>query len=641
MPLLDQIGKLARDLEAPAQPETPAASETPAQGPEPVVAERRQFARVDPQMLEQLLNNAGEISIFHSRLSQQMSQIQFNLEELGQTVVRLRDQLRSLELATEAQILYRHQADMAENEEFDPLELDRYSKIQQLSRALAETASDVNSLKDLLQTLTGDTEALLVQQARTATELQDGLMRTRMVPFQGHATRLARLVRQAAAEQDKQAELSLRGGGELDRQVLEKMLPPFEHMLRNAVIHGIELPADREAAGKPATGTVSISLRREGAEVLIVVEDDGKGLDIGQIRQKAIEKDLLDAGSELTDEEVMQFILRPGFSTAERLTQSAGRGIGMDVVASEITKLGGTLRIESTPGEGTRFTARLPFTLAVTQALIVRTGTELYALPLPTVEGIIRISREDFARYMASEEPSIEYGGQRYAFRHLGQYLGTGPARIAEDEERISIILVRAGESSTALITDEMLDSREIVVKPVGDQLASIRGISGATILGDGRVVVILDAGALVRSHKPVDEPVAPPVEPTPDRPTALVVDDSITMRRVTQRLLDRNDFRVFTAKDGVEAVGVLHEHIPDIILLDVEMPRMDGYEFAAHVRNNPDSEGVPIIMITSRVSDKHRARAIELGVNDYLGKPYQEQELMDAVNHLLKVTAE
>jgi chemosensory pili system protein ChpA (sensor histidine kinase/response regulator) len=641
MPLLDQIGKLARDLEAPAQPEPPAEIVAPAAGGEPVLAERRQLARVDPEMLEQLLNNAGEISIFHSRLSQQMSQIQFNLEELGQTVVRLRDQLRSLELATEAQILYRHQADMAENEKFDPLELDRYSKIQQLSRALAETASDVNSLKDLLQTLTGDTEALLVQQSRTATELQDGLMRTRMVPFQGHATRLARLVRQAAAEHDKQAELTLRGGGELDRQVLEKMLPPFEHMLRNAVIHGIELPAEREAAGKSPTGTVSISLRREGAEVLIVVEDDGSGLNIGQIRQKAIEKDLLDTDSELTDEEVMQFILRPGFSTAERLTQSAGRGIGMDVVASEISKLGGTLRIESTAGEGTRFTVRLPFTLAVTQALIVRTGTEIYALPLPTVEGIIRISREDFASYMAREDASIEYGGQRYAFRHLGQYLGTGPSRIDEDEERISIILVRAGESSTALVTDEMLDSREIVVKPVGDQLASIRGISGATILGDGRVVVILDAGALVRSHKPVDEPVVPAVEPAPDRPTALVVDDSITMRRVTQRLLDRNDFRVFTAKDGVEAVGVLQEHIPDIILLDVEMPRMDGYEFAAHVRNNPDSEGVPIIMITSRVSDKHRARAIELGVNDYLGKPYQEQELMDAVNHLLKVTVE
>ena len=443
------------------------------------------------------------------------------------------------------------------------------------------------------------------------------------------------------SEYDKQAELSLRGSGELDRQVLEKMLPPFEHMLRNAVIHGIESPAQREAAGKPAAGMVLISLRREGAEVIIEVTDDGRGLDVAAIRHKAIELDLLDPQAEVTDEEVMQFILRPGFSTAERLTQAAGRGIGMDVVASEITKLGGTLRIDSTLGRGTSFTIRLPFTLAVTQALIVRAANELFALPLPTVEGIIRIGREDFARYMAEDEPAVDYAGQRYVFRHLGQFLGLGPSRIAEDEERISIVLVRAGENSTALITDEMLDSREIVVKPVGDQLASIRGISGATILGDGRVVIILDAGALVRSARPALEQPVPLADIKPARPTALVVDDSITMRRVTQRLLERNDFRVLTAKDGVEAVGVMQDHKPDIILLDVEMPRMDGYEFAAHVRNNPGTESLPIIMITSRVSDKHRARAIELGVNDYLGKPYQEQELMDAVHHLLKMTVD
>ncbi len=633
---LDQISQLAKELEAPPQPGTGGLDQLLAPPAREAAVDRRQYARVDPRMLEQLLNNAGEISIFHSRLAQQMSQIQFNLEELGQTVVRLKDQLRNLELATEAQILYLHQADIQKNEQFDPLELDRYSKIQQLSRALAETASDVNSLKDLLQNLTSDTEAMLAQQSRTANELQDGLMRTRMVPFQEHSTRLSRLVRQTAAEHGRQAELVLHGGGELDRQVLEKMLGPFEHMLRNSVIHGIEPPGEREAAGKPATGTVAISLRREGSEVVIEVTDDGRGLDVDAIRRKAVEQGLLDAGTSITDDEAMQLILRPGFSTADRLTQSAGRGIGMDVVASEVAKLGGTLRIDSRPGQGTTFTVRLPFTLAVTQALIVRAGQELYALPLPTVEGIIRISRDEFERHMAGEEPAIEYAGQRYRFRHLGQFLGLGPSNIDADEERISVILVRAGDNSTALITDEMLDSREIIVKPVGEQLATIRGIAGATILGDGRVVVILDVGALVRTVRPALETPAPPVEEAPSQPLALVVDDSITMRRVTQRLLERNGFQVITAKDGVEAIGVLQDHRPDIILLDVEMPRMDGYEFATHVRNNPDTASVPIIMITSRVSEKHRARAIELGVNDYLGKPYQEQELLHAVGQLL-----
>jgi chemosensory pili system protein ChpA (sensor histidine kinase/response regulator) len=272
----------------------------------------------------------------------------------------------------------------------------------------------------------------------------------------------------------------------------------------------------------------------------------------------------------------------------------------------------------------------------VTQALIVRAESELYAIPLPTVEGIIRIPREEFDQKLAEEHPVIEYGGRDYQLRHLGLYLGLGPAKISEDQDRVSIVLVQAGENSTALIADEMLDSREVVVKPVGGQLASIRGISGATILGDGRIVVILDVGALVRTMPKSIEESQATIESEPEQPLALVVDDSITMRRVTQRLLERNNMRVVTAKDGVEAVGMLRDHRPDIILLDIEMPRMDGYEFATHVRNNAETADVPIIMITSRVSENHKARAIELGVNDYLGKPYQEDALLKAVRQLL-----
>ncbi len=645
-PALERLGELARALEAPptAEPELPGRLPTPEQDAEPSrlsvsrerSAEPRDFARVDASVLEQLLNGAGEISIANSRLTQQLSQIQFNLDELNQTVVRLRDQLRKLEIETEAQILYRHQDGPEKVTDFDPLELDRYSSIQQLSRGLAETASDVSSLKDLLQNLSSDTEGLLVQQSRTTTELQDQLMRTRMVPFDQHGSRLARLVRQTAKDQRKQAELSIVGTGDLDRQVLEKMLPPFEHMLRNAVIHGLESPADREALGKPPVGTIRIAIRREGAEVIIDIADDGRGLDVAAIRLKAIELGFVDRDTTLTDDEAMQFILRSGFSTADQLTQAAGRGIGMDVVANQVAKLGGTLSIASQRGKGTIFTLRLPFTLAVTQALIVRAGYEMYALPLPTVEGIIRIARSDFEERMARAEPDIEYGGQRYFFRHLGQFLGLGPSRLPDEQSRVSIILVRAGENSTALITDEMQDSREIVVKPVGAQLATIRGISGATILGDGRIVVILDVGALVRSSRPA--PDAPTLEPEPvqKQTVALVVDDSITMRRVTQRLLERNGFRVILAKDGLEAISMLQDHRPDIILLDVEMPRMDGYEFARHVRNDPVVSNVPIIMVTSRVSEKHRARAIEIGVNDYVGKPYQERELLEAVQHQL-----
>ncbi len=633
----DQLSQLARELDEPAKPGVgDIAALIPAATREPVSRERREFARVDPVLLENLLNAAGEVSIFHSRLSQQLGQIQFNLVELDQTVIRLREQLRNLEMATEAQIIYQHQSDVSSNEPLDPLSLERYSKIQQLSRALGETTSDVASLKDLLRNLTGDTEALLVQQARTAAELQDGLMRTRMVPFEQHTGRLSRLVRQMSTEHGKQAELNVQGSGEIDRHVLEKMVPALEHMIRNAVIHGIESPQERAAEGKPEVGQISINLRREGSQVVMEITDDGTGMDIDSIRQKAVDLGLVDKDVELTREESLQFVLRSGFSTADRLTHAAGRGVGMDVVASEITKLGGTLQIETELGRGTTFTVYLPYTLAVTQALIVRVESEFYAIPLPTVEGVIRIPRVEFNEKLAEESPDIEYGGRDYQLRHLGRYLGLGPATIAEEQDRVSIILVQAGDNSTALVTDEMLDSREIVVKPVGGQLASIRGISGATILGDGRIVVILDVGALVRTTPKPFEEWKSTVEPEPEQPLALVVDDSITMRRVTQRLLERNNIRVITAKDGVEAVGVLRDHRPDIILLDIEMPRMDGYEFATHVRNNPETVDTPIIMITSRVSENHKARAIELGVNDYLGKPYQEDVLLKAVRQLI-----
>jgi chemosensory pili system protein ChpA (sensor histidine kinase/response regulator) len=566
-----------------------------------------------------------------------VSSVEFHVEELEQTVARLREQLRKLEIETEAQIIAGHQNTLVAKE-FDPLELDQYSNIQQLSRALAESANDLDSIKDLLRSLTTEAESLLVQQSRVTAELQDGLMRTRMVPFERHVPRLTRLVRQVAQEAGKRAELSVEGAsGELDRQVLEKMLPPLEHMLRNAVVHGIEEPDVRLGNGKPATGRITIRLHREGAEMVIDVADDGAGLDVEAIRRKAYELELLHPGKKVSDEEIMGLILTSGFSTAGRLTQAAGRGVGMDVVANEVKKLGGSLRISSVTGEGTNFTVRLPFTLAITQALIVRTGDEVYALPLPSVEGVARIPRSELENLLSQSEPSYQYGEQTYRFRHLGMYLGGQAAVLPKDEAFVPVILVRAGDVSAALLTDEMLASREIVVKSVGPQLASIRGISGATILGDGRIVLILDINALVRSGAPVVELKKAAPAPGDARPVALVIDDSITVRRVTERFLQRHGMRVLTAKDGLDAISALQDTKPDVILLDIEMPRMDGYEFASHVRNDERYSDVSIIMITSRVGDKHRARAIELGVNDYLGKPYQDAQLLEAIQRQLE----
>ena len=617
----------------------PPAAPTPAPPVEQRSAERVETARVDAALLDGLLNGAGEINIFQSRLSQQLHSTEFHLGELGATVSRLREQLRKLEAETEAQILHRHENDADVQSGFDPLELDRYSTIQQLSRGLAETANDVASINELLNGLTTETNTLLTQQARVTAELQNGLMQTRMVPFQRHVARLARIVRQACADTGKLAELVVEGeNSEIDRQVLESMLPPLEHLLRNAVAHGVEMPAVRKQRNKPEAGKVALKIRREGSEVIVDVGDDGGGLDLAAIRRKAYEKGLIAENQKLTDEQAIEMILRPGFSTASELTQAAGRGVGMDVVDNEVKKLGGSMRIESTAGQGTRFLIRLPYTLAITHALIVNVGDETFALPLPTVEGITRLSREKILKHLTEDEPKLDYGGIAYRIQHLGSLVGAAPSALPEDENAVSLVLIRAGENSTALLTDSLEGSREIVVKTLGPHIASVPGVTGATILGDGRVIMILDAGTLVRAQRAPERAAAPPPPQTAAGPTltALVVDDSITMRRVTQRLLERRGAKVFTARDGLDAITVLQEHPVDILLLDVEMPRMDGYQLATHVRNDTKLKDLPIIMITSRSGEKHRAKAIEIGVNDYLSKPYQESQLVAAIEALL-----
>jgi chemosensory pili system protein ChpA (sensor histidine kinase/response regulator) len=619
------------------EPEPMPLPPAPAAPPPTTLPQRHELARVDASLLEQLLDNAGEVGIYRSRLQEQLGSVQFNLEELNATFVRLRDQLRKMEIETETQIIHRHQGEVEQRGDFDPLEMDRYSTIQQLSRALAETASDVASIQQLISERIREAETLIVQQSRAVGELQDGLMRTRLVPFNRHAQRLSRLVRQTAAEFGRRAELQVAGGtAELDRQIMDRMLGPIEHLLRNAIIHGIETPERRRIAGKRETGRVTVSVRREGAEVVVDVSDDGAGLDLETVRRKGQALGLLGPNERLSSEAACIMILRPGFSTAQQLSQGAGRGVGTDVVASEVRQLGGTLDVRNRPGEGMTFEIRLPFTRAITQALVARAGEEWYALPLPAVEGVVRVAATELARYFGPHAIPFRYGDHDYHVEHLAA-LVDGQSAGLPDGGTMSVILVRAAERPTALLTDELLGAREIVVKPLGPQLAGIRGVAGATMLGDGKLVLILDVAALIRARVRGPEP-APvqPLKPKEDERTfVMVVDDSITVRRVTERLLERNGMRVITAKDGVDAVTLLQEHTPDIMLLDIEMPRMDGYEVASHVRNDARLRHMPIVMITSRVGEKHRARAMELGVDHYLGKPYQESDLLNAIRTL------
>ena len=611
----------------------------------------QELVKVPAELLEGLVNLAGETSIFRGRVEQQVSDVGFTLGEMEATIERVRDQLRRLDTETQAQILSRYQAEAerAGYDDFDPLEMDRHSQLQQLSRALFESASDLLDLKETLAARNRDAETLLLQQARVNTELQEGLMRTRMVPFERLVPRLRRIVRQVAGELGKQVEFMVGNAtGEMDRSVLERIVAPLEHMLRNAVDHGIESVDRRRAAGKPEQGNIRLDLAREGGDIVLTLADDGGGINLDAVRRKAIERGLMSADSNLSEHEILQFILEAGFSTAERVTQISGRGVGMDVVHSEVKQLGGSMSIESTLGQGTRFLIRLPFTVSVNRALMVYSGEDLYAIPLNTIEGIVRVSPYELEAYYQPDAPRFEYAGQAYELRYLGDLLSNGQRpKLVGQSLPLPVILVRSKEHSVAVQVDSLAGSREIVVKSLGLQFAGVHGISGATILGDGRVVVILDLLATIRvlhAHqltqlqqpRLIDQGLEP-VEAESDRPKlVMVVDDSVTVRKVTSRLLERNGMNVLTAKDGVDAITQLQERKPDIMLLDIEMPRMDGFEVATLVRHDERLKDLPIIMITSRTGEKHRDRALTIGVNEYLGKPYQESVLLEAIQRLV-----
>lgn len=610
----------------------------PMQAEETADGNQQERVRVLSGLLDQLVNNAGEVSIYRARLEQQNNRVNHNLSELNDTIGRLRIQLRALELETEAQVLSRHERKITDQryEEFDPLEMDRYSTIQQLSRALSETINDLSNIGETLEELSRDTDTLLLQQARISNDLQDGLLRTRMVPFDSQSTRLQRVVRQTAQTLGKNAVLEIQGAeGEIDRTILNRMLGPLEHLLRNAVAHGIEMPEVRRSTDKPDQGKVTLRLSREGTEIVLTLTDDGAGLNPKTIREKAIAKGLLEPDAEVSDDEIYQFILKPGFTTIDAVTQVAGRGVGMDVVLSEVKQLGGTLEMDSQPGRGSSFIIRLPFTLAITEALLVKVMDEIYAIPHGSVEIIIRARRQELLACYTGKHSGIESGGKEYPVRYLGSMLGLAEPTLPSTSKWFPVLLARVGDQRVAIQVDHLIGNFQVVVKGVGSQLSGVRWFTGGTILADGKIALLLDLATLVRGERVVQKIHAPKEEERAGI-TVMVVDDSITVRKVTSRLLERHNMTVLTAKDGVDAVTILQDHKPDVMLLDIEMPRMDGYELARHIRHTPELKHIPIIMITSRTGDKHRQRAMDLGVNRYLGKPYQEADLLDNIYTLL-----
>jgi len=606
----------------------------------------RAMLRVRADIIDRLVNEAGEVAIARARIESELRALKANLLELTGSVLRLRAQTREIEIQAESQIQSRLSQVGGGQEGFDPLEFDRYTRFQELARSLGEGVNDVSTVQQSLLKNLDVAEAALSAQGRLARGVQQQLFSIRTVPFGSLSERLYRILRVTARELGKRANLEIRGAQtELDRAVLEKLVGPLEHLLRNALDHGIEPRAQRAKAGKSETGEITLTVRQVANEIAIELADDGAGLNLDGVRAKAVAQGRIVADAHPSEAQLIECIFQPGFSTASKVTQVSGRGIGMDVVRSEIMTLGGRVEVATRAGSGTTFHLYLPLTLAVAQAVMVRAGGRLWALPAPMVEHVQHVKADALVDMYVRRR--VEHEGQSYSFHYLPRLLGDAN-HIPESSRNNPVLLLRSGQHVAAIHVDEMIGNQEVVVKNIGPQLARVSGIAGATVLGNGEVVLIINPVQLsqradVPEFDPNAERVAPEVPKLAvvqaDRPLVMIVDDSLTVRRITSKLLTREGFEVLTARDGIDALALLETEMPHVILLDIEMPRMDGFEFTKNIKADERTAQIPIVMITSRTAEKHRSLAKELGVDLYLGKPFQEEELLRHLREMLALT--
>ncbi|MEK8049810.1 Hpt domain-containing protein [Ideonella sp. DXS22W] len=622
-----------------------AVAATTAQQPErSATAAQHGSVRVRVPLLDRLVNQAGEVSFSRTRIETDLRQFKGALVDLSENLERLRAQLRDIELQAESQIGSRIEAARAAAQQFDPLEMDRFTRFQELTRMMVESVSDVATVQRGLQRTLQSTEDALAHQARMTRDMQDDLLRTRMVEFEGLSERLYRVVRQAAKETGKPVRLDIVGGSiEIDRGVLDRMTPAFEHLLRNSVVHGIEPAAERAAAGKDATGTITLTVSQLGNEVAVEVRDDGGGLHLDKIRERALALGLLSPDAQPDAAELANLVFQPGFTTATALTDLAGRGVGMDVVRTDVNAMGGRIETASATGQGASFKLVLPLTTAVTQVVMLRCGERTVAVPSTLVETVKRIPADELAG--AYERGVAQHGGRELPFFWLDSLL-QGTPRGALAARSAQSVVVRSADQRIVLHVDDVLGNQEVVIKHLGPQLARLPGMVGMTLLPSGLPAPIYNPVALATLYgdaaraqaaesqreaqrAAADARPAPVVEAAP---LVLVVDDSLTVRRVTQRLLEREGYRVTVAKDGLDALEKLAGELPVVILSDIEMPRMDGFDLVRNLRSDERLTRLPVVMITSRIAQKHRDYAAELGVNHYLGKPYAEDELLALV---------
>lgn len=621
----------------------------------------RAVVRVGLERLDELVKLIGEMVISRTTLEQRLAEVEQQLSELQRSTTRLRRISGKLEIDYEASALAggnafsggfatqflaaKNTPGVVEKHGFDALEFDRYTEFHQLTRELSETTGDTASISNEMDDLVSTLEGALARQRRISEEMQEKLMRLRMVPLSSLAPRLDRTVRVTAQQENKLADFVIDGEQvELDTQVLDSLAEPLLHLLRNSVGHGLETPEERRSAGKSERGEIRLSAHHEGTHVVLKIKDDGRGININRLREKVVEFGIMspEIASAMPDEEAVALVFLPGLSTAKEVSEVSGRGVGMDVVRESVMRQQGTISIKSVWGEGTTVTIRLPMSLAVTRALLVKAYGERFAIPVSAISQLVQVGEEDI--FTRDENKFVRVEDETYPVCSLNSLLNL-PEQTMRDEPYVPLLIVKTADETVAIALDQTLEAREIVIKPFDALLRQIRGLLGATLLGDGSVIPILDLFALVQkseAQSQMSHVWSKPVEtfrPKATRLNVMIVDDSPSVRRVMTNLITKTGWDATAAKDGLEALEMLQtaRQLPDVILSDVEMPRMDGYELIATLKRLDNLQHIPVVVITSRAGEKHRRKALDMGASEYITKPYTDTALLETVKNLAK----
>lgn len=641
-PLLDRARRVLEEIawaadarrpqgvpRAPAQANGGSRAAEAAPAPEPQAT-----VRVPVERLTGIARILSEIFMNASGFEQQIEAFRRELDELSLNLARIRRISNQLVETQESGApdgggaLARHEATSSASE-FDVLEFDRYTRLNLLARDLTEATADLSSLSAQFQSMRAQFDMWAARQRGLSGEAQDQLMRLRMVPLGSLSSRLDRTVRVTAARTGKLVRLETSGlETEFDKTVVEQLAPALEHLLRNAIDHGIEPPWQRIAAGKPETGTVRLAASRQGAHVTLQLSDDGAGLDYHRIARRAVELEWLspEQAQAASEEALARLIFEPGFSTSEKVSEISGRGVGMDIVRRTVENLRGRLSVHSSAGRGTTFTIVLPVSMAVDRVVVLQAGGERFALPMQALTRPMAVLESPLTE--RDGQAGVGSGEDWVPAVWLGEWLGLSAGD--ERPRRAALVYLNNGEREVALIAERVIEAREVVIQPLGGLLARMTRFSGATILGDGSVVLVLNPSAFdLTAVEPL--PLAPTRRRAVREEQILIVDDSISIRRSLANLLRAAGWRPLQARDGLEALELLERaaRLPDAIIMDIEMPRMDGYELAATLRSRAEFAPVAILMLTSRAGDKHRQKALRLGVDRYLVKPCPDELLV------------